>query len=56
MDPTKLKGILDWPIPKTVQEVQSFIGFESFYCCFVKRFSHLAHLLHDLLKKDKKFV
>jgi RNase H-like domain found in reverse transcriptase/Reverse transcriptase (RNA-dependent DNA polymerase) len=56
MDPAKLKGILDWPAPKTVKEVQSFIGFGNFYCHFVKGFSHLAHLLHDLLKKDKKFV
>jgi hypothetical protein len=56
MDPTKLKGILDWPAPKTVKEVRSFIGFGNFYCRFVKEFSHLAHPLHDLLKKDKKFV
>jgi hypothetical protein len=56
MDPTKLKGILDWPAPKTVKEVRSFIGFENFYCCFVKGFSHLAHPLHDLLKTDKKFI
>jgi hypothetical protein len=56
MGPTKLKGILDWPAPKTVKEVQSFIGFENFYRCFVKGFSHLAHPLHDLLKKDKEFV
>jgi hypothetical protein len=27
MDPAKLKGILDWPAPKTVKEVRSFIGF-----------------------------
>jgi RNase H-like domain found in reverse transcriptase len=39
---------------KTVKEIQSFIGFGNFY--FVKRFSHLAHPLHDLLKKDKIFV
>jgi RNase H-like domain found in reverse transcriptase len=56
MDPEKLKVILDWPVPKTVKEVRSFIGFGNFYCCFVKGFSHLAHPLHDLLKKDKKFV
>jgi RNase H-like domain found in reverse transcriptase/Reverse transcriptase (RNA-dependent DNA polymerase) len=56
MDPTKLKGILDWPAPKTVKEVRSFLGFGNFYCCFVKGFSHLAHPLNDLLKKDKKFV
>jgi hypothetical protein len=56
MDLTKLKGILDWPAPKTVKEVRSFLGFGNFYRRFVKRFSHLAHPLNDLLKKDKKFV
>jgi Reverse transcriptase (RNA-dependent DNA polymerase) len=56
MDPAKLKGILDWPAPKTVKEVQSFLGFGKFYHCFVKGFSHLAHPLNDLLKKDNKFV
>jgi Reverse transcriptase (RNA-dependent DNA polymerase) len=56
IDPAKLKGILDWPAPKTVKEVRSFIGFGNFYCCFVKGFSQLAHPLHDLLKKNKKFV
>jgi RNase H-like domain found in reverse transcriptase/Reverse transcriptase (RNA-dependent DNA polymerase) len=56
INPTKLKEILDWPAPKTVKEVRSFIGFGNFYRCFVKGFSHLAHPLHDLLKKDKKFV
>jgi hypothetical protein len=52
-DPAKLKGILDWPAPKTVKEVKSFIGFANFYCRFVKEFSHLAHPLHDLLKKTR---
>jgi hypothetical protein len=56
MDPAKLKRILDWPAPKTVKELQSFIEFGNFYHCFVKGFSHLTHPLHDLLKKDKKFV
>jgi hypothetical protein len=35
---------------------KSFIGFKDFYHCFIKGFSHLAHPLHDLLKKVKKFV
>jgi hypothetical protein len=56
MDPARLKGILDWPAPKTVKEVRSFLGFRNFYRHFVKGFSHLAHPLNDLLKKDKKFV
>jgi RNase H-like domain found in reverse transcriptase len=56
MDPAKLKGILDWPAQKTVKEVRSFIRFGNFYRRFVKEFFHLAHPLHDLLKKNKKFV
>jgi hypothetical protein len=56
IDPAELKGILDWPAPKTVKEVRSFLGFGNFYCRFIKGFSHLAHPLNDLLKKDKKFV
>jgi hypothetical protein len=56
MDPTKLKGILGWPAPKRVKEVRFFLGFRNFDHHFVKAFSHLAHPVHDLLKKDKKFV
>jgi Reverse transcriptase (RNA-dependent DNA polymerase) len=56
MDPAKLKGILDWPAPKTVKEVRSFSEFGKFYRRFVKEFLHLAHPLNVLLKKDKKFV
>jgi hypothetical protein len=41
---------------KTVKEVRSFLGFRNFYRRFIKGFSHLAHPLNDLLKKDKKFV
>ena len=56
MDSAKLKGILEWPTPKTVKEVRSFLGFGNFYRWFIKNFSHLAHPLNDLLKKDKKFI
>jgi hypothetical protein len=31
MDPTKLKGIRNWPEPKTIKQVQSFLGFGNFY-------------------------
>ena len=32
MDPVKLRGITDWPLPKTVKDVQSFLGFGNYYC------------------------
>ena len=31
MDSAKLKEISDWPMPRTVKEVQSFLGFGNFY-------------------------
>ena len=31
MDPTKLNGIRNWPIPKSIKQVCSFLGFGNFY-------------------------
>ena len=31
MDPTKLKGVADWPTPRTVRDVRAFLGFTGFY-------------------------
>ena len=31
MDPAKVSGIVNWPTPRSVKEVQSFIGFGNFY-------------------------
>ena len=35
MDPAKVSAILDWPIPKSVKDVQNFLGFANFYRKFV---------------------
>ena len=55
MDPTKLEGIRDWPVPTTVKQVQSSLGFGNFYRKFISHYSDLAKPLNDLTKKDKKF-
>ena len=31
MDLTKLKGVADWPTPRTVRDVRAFLGFTGFY-------------------------
>ena len=51
MDPVKIAGVQDWPTPKNVTEVQSFVGFVNFYCRFIPKFSHVASPLHHLTKK-----
>ena len=52
MDPVKVSGVLEWPEPRNKREVQSFVGFINFYQQFIKDFSHHAHALFDLTKKD----
>ena len=32
MDESKVKVIQDWPVPRHVKDVQSFLGFANFYC------------------------
>ena len=39
----------NWPRPKTVKELRSLLGFASYYRRFVKNFSQIAGVLHDLV-------
>jgi hypothetical protein len=56
MDPVKIAGVVDWPMPSNKQEVQSFVVFVNFYRRFIPRFSHHAHALFDLTMKDIRFI
>lgn len=42
IDPDKIKAILDWPIPKDVPDIQSFMGITGYYRRFIEGFSKLA--------------
>ena len=42
MDPLKLAGIRDWPVPTTVKQTHSFLGFGNFYRRFISGFAHIA--------------
>jgi hypothetical protein len=53
MDPCKVATILDWEIPKTIHDIQCFIGFSNFYRIFIKSFSNIIAPLTKLIKKDK---
>ena len=55
MDQVKLAGIRDWPVPTTVKQVRSFLGFGNFYRKFISHYSDIARPLNDLTKKDRKF-
>ena len=55
MDPAKVAAITEWPTPKTVKDVQSFLGFGNFYRRFILDFSKLSKPLTELTRKDTPF-
>ena len=55
MDPTKIKGVADWPVPQTVRDVRAFLGFTGFYRYFIQDYSSIAHPLILLTKKATPF-
>lgn len=48
-DPSKIEAVAKWQPPKTVSELQSFLGFASYYCRFVEGFAKLAAPLPRLV-------
>jgi hypothetical protein len=55
MDPVKIAGIKNWPIPTKVKDVRSFLGFCNFYRPFIRGFAHLARPLNELTRKDTEW-
>lgn len=51
MDPSKVSAVKNWKVPTTSKELQSFLGFCSYYRRFIQGFSQIAGLLHDLVNK-----
>ena len=54
-DPKKIECIAEWPIPRNVREVRSFLGLCGYYRRFIANYSHIAKPLTRLTEKDYKF-
>src|SRR5215471_4577753 len=52
MDPVKIQTIRDWPEPRKVKDIQSFLGFANFYRRFIYNFANLALPLVRLTWKN----
>ncbi|EDN06339.1 hypothetical protein HCAG_02942 [Histoplasma mississippiense (nom. inval.)] len=46
----RVDTILDWPEPRTINELQTFLGFANFYRRFIYKFSIITAPLTELLK------
>ena len=55
-DPSNTEKVKNFKTPKTVKEVQQFLGLASYYRRFIKNFAHIAAPLSELTKKQKDFV
>src|ERR1700761_8604173 len=55
MDPAKIKGVADWPPPKRLKDVRSFLGFTGFYWYFIPNYSRIARPLIELTRKAVPF-
>ena len=55
-NPNKIQCVQNWPVPKNVKDVQSFLGLANYYRRFVKGFAKLGTPLTELTRKDVPFV
>ena len=48
-DPKKIDGIKKWPVPKTITEIQSCLGFTNYYYKFIPKYAHIARPVNQLV-------
>jgi len=56
VDLAKVQELLDWKVPTSVHEVQSFLGLAWYYRRFIPKFSKISKPMTRLLQKYEKFV
>ena len=55
MEKEKVQGVIEWPVPRSVKDVQKFLGLANCYKQFVKDFAKIAKLLHEMTRKEIKW-
>jgi hypothetical protein len=56
VDPDKIRSIMEWPTPKDVLDIGSFMGLAGYYRIFIKGFSKIGCPITALQKKGTKFL
>ncbi|MBW0473309.1 hypothetical protein O181_013024 [Austropuccinia psidii MF-1] len=55
IDQNKVAAVLKKPVPKRIKELQSFLGFASYYRNHIKNFFHITSGVYKLCSKDVVF-
>ena len=53
VDPDKIKAVQKWPSPRTIKELQSFLGFVNYHQDHIKNFASLTEPLYALTHNRK---
>ncbi|SPO42040.1 related to Gag-pol polyprotein [Pseudozyma flocculosa] len=55
MEAEKTKAIAEWPEPRSIHDIQVFLGFANYYRRFIRHYSRIARPLTDLVKPVQRF-
>lgn len=50
-DPKKIDSVVQWPIPRSLKDLRSFLGLAGYYRKFIRGYAMISRPLNDLLKK-----
>ncbi|MBW0582751.1 hypothetical protein O181_122466, partial [Austropuccinia psidii MF-1] len=55
IDQNRVAAVLQRPVPKNIKEMQSFLGFDSYYRNHIQLFAHITSSFYKLCSKDVVF-
>jgi len=54
MEKEKVQGVIEWLVPKSMKDMQKFLGLANYYRWFVKDFAKIMRPLYEMTRKEIK--
>ena len=56
VQPEKVDAVQNWPTPRNLTKLRSFVRLCSYYRRFISEFANVAAPLHELARKNARFI